>query len=81
MAYLSVVRLLLYERTEQKLRTISFRVQDYAAEIRTVHIPYTGCPFNRQLDSLHLPRHLVAAAVLRDAIAGTLYTCHILLWY
>lgn len=55
MAYLSVVRLLLFERTEQKLRIISFRVQGYAAEIRKVHIPYTGCPFNRQLDSRGKP--------------------------
>ena len=30
-------------------------MQDYAAEIRKVHIRYTGCLFNRELDSLHLP--------------------------
>ena len=51
LAYLRVVRLLLYGRTEQKLRIISFRVQDYAVEIRTVHISYTGCPINLQLES------------------------------
>jgi hypothetical protein len=55
LAYLRVVGLLLYERTEQKLRTVSFRVQDYAAEIRTVRILYTGCPFNLQLESRGKP--------------------------
>jgi hypothetical protein len=55
LAYLRVVGLLLYEKTEQKLRTISFKVQDYAAEIRTVHILYTGCHFNLQLESRGKP--------------------------